>query len=456
MPAKDEDGGGKKKRINLNGAKGSGVTIASDMDVATAFGIIQALMEKEEIIRVRHNIEADRYDAAFSMLRVGDMLFEGGLRPHQTNSVAVDVDVDKTENLEWGCYLVPSVPGMHLQMDYNFVNGGIVFTILAKVKRKDAHLVKNLANGIRQDLKTNSIFHQKTVQMEFRDEDGDRLDFPRVSFFKPSGADPVMHPETAADIKWDIFTPLEYPEKAISGGNSARRGVMLSGEYGLGKTMQASMIARFAVKHGWTFFYLKDARDIVNALRYVHRNLPAVLFVEDVDRAVGIMKDDDGHPLEERDDRTQGIMNDIDSIGSKDDQVMLIMSTNHLADVHPAMLRPGRTDAVIEVLRPDAGAAMALVKLYAPNLCPDIDELEVGELLANRTPAEIREIVSKANLVAIAEGDDPVIITAESLRSGAARFDRQRSAFTNANLTPPGQMMNGVDKSAGDGAHASH
>lgn len=433
MPQKDDDDdGGKRKRIRLDGPKGSGVTIASDMDVQTACGIVNALMEKEEIVGVQHHVEADRYDAALAMLRVGDLLFEGGMRPHRTQTIAVEVDVDKTVDLEWGCYTVPSVPGLHIDMDYNFVRGAMVFTLLAKVKRKDAKQVEMLADSIRKDLKRNSIYRNKTVQLEFRDEDGDRIRAPRVSFFPASGQDPIMHPETAADINCDVFVPLKYPEQAAKGGNS-RRGIMLAGEYGLGKTMQAAMVARFATDNGWTFFYLKDSRDIVNAMRYVHRSLPAVLFVEDIDRAVGRLKDpESGDYIEDRDDGTQGIMNDIDSIGGKDDRLMLIMSTNHLGEVHPGMLRPGRTDAIINVKRPDAGAAMGLVTLYAQDeLCPDIDPLEVGKRLEGRTPAEIKEIVAKARLFAIDEsGGGDIVITGDSLLKGAARFDRQRTKTT--------------------------
>lgn len=452
MSQKEEDGGGKRKRIRFDGPEGSGVTVAKDMDIQTAWSIVQAVMEKEEIVTVRHDVEADYYDAALAMLRVGELLFEGGMRPHRTQTIAVETDVNKTVDLEWGCYTVPTVPGLHITMDNNYVRGAMVFTILAKVKRKDAKQVENLAEGIRQDLKRNSIFRNKTVQLEFRDEDGDRLDTgPRVSFFPASGKDPIMHPETAEDIACDIFVPLEFPKEAAKGGNS-RRGVMLAGEYGLGKTMQASMVARFATAHGWTFFYLKDSRDIVNAMRYVHRSLPAVLFVEDIDRAVGRMRDEDtGEYLEGRDDVTQGIMNDIDSIGGKDDQLMLIMSTNHLEEVHPGMLRPGRTDAIINVKRPDAGAAMSLVALYAgEELCPDIDPLEIGQRLEGRTPAEIKEIVAKARLFAIGEGKGgDIVITGDSLGRGADRFDRQRTKaeVPDVSAVPP-VRPNGKDHTA--------
>jgi SpoVK/Ycf46/Vps4 family AAA+-type ATPase len=86
--------------------------------------------------------------------------------------------------------------------------------------------------------------------------------------------------------------------------------------------------------------------------------------------------------------------------------------------VHQAAVRPGRIDAIIHVQRPDAEAAIRLIRLYAGDKLPPTEDLtRVGEELAGNIPAVIRECVERSKLYAIGLGEFEHLTTAAMLAS---------------------------------------
>ena len=106
-----------------------------------------------------------------------------------------------------------------------------------------------------------------------------------------------------------------------------------------------------------------------------------------------------------------------------------MLTTNALENINPAMLRPGRLDAVIDVLPPDAEAAERLVRVYTgTDLDPTADLLPVGVALEGLIPAVIAEVVKRARLVELARrpvGVRGLTITAEALLSSARSMASQ-------------------------------
>lgn len=69
------------------------------------------------------------------------------------------------------------------------------------------------------------------------------------------------------------------------------------------------------------------------------------------------------------------------------------------------MLRPGRFDAIVNVLPPDAKAAQKLMVQYGRGLLDDADLIDAGAELAGHIPAVVREAVERAKLYAIKRTD---------------------------------------------------
>jgi len=83
----------------------------------------------------------------------------------------------------------------------------------------------------------------------------------------------------------------------------------------------------------------------------------------------------------------------------------VVLTTNHPEAIPPILLRPGRVDDLIEVGPPDGEAAERLVRLYGRGLlAPDIDFTHLRDKLGGKIPAVVREVVERAKLYALADG----------------------------------------------------
>jgi len=195
----------------------------------------------------------------------------------------------------------------------------------------------------------------------------------------------------AQSLQLGLFTPIEHSEACRAAQVPLKRGVLLEGPYGTGKTLTALVTASKANRNGWTFIYLKSIYDLEEGLKFASMYEPAVIFVEDVDKALG------GRSVE-----SNGILNQLDGINTKHDEVITVFSTNFVEKLDKAFLRPGRLDTVVSVRPPDAEAASRLVKQYSRGLLAfDADFDAIGRTLAGQIPAVIREVVERAKIAAI-------------------------------------------------------
>jgi transitional endoplasmic reticulum ATPase len=182
----------------------------------------------------------------------------------------------------------------------------------------------------------------------------------------------------------------------------------LAGNFGTGKTLAAYVAAKLAVDHGHTFIYCESIEEFSQVMEfarlYAEGGKIAIVFCEDIDK---LLKG-------ERSINMDQVLNILDGVDSKRHEIMSVFTTNDVEQVHQAAVRPGRIDAIIHVQRPDADAAIRLVRLYAGDRLP-VDEslVEVGETLSGNIPAVIRECVERSKLYAIGLGEF------EHLTSGA-------------------------------------
>lgn len=115
----------------------------------------------------------------------------------------------------------------------------------------------------------------------------------------------------------------------------------------------------------------------------------AVIFCEDIDRVMA----------GERSVAMDDILNIIDGIDTKSANIVVVLTTNDLQAINPAMLRPGRLDAVIEVTPPDAKAVEKLLRVYGGEaIAATTDLAEAGKALDGAIPAVISEVVKRAKL----------------------------------------------------------
>jgi transitional endoplasmic reticulum ATPase len=115
------------------------------------------------------------------------------------------------------------------------------------------------------------------------------------------------------------------------------------------------------------------------------------------------------------------ILNILDGIDGKGDNIITVLTTNHLENVNQAMLRPGRLDAIINIEPPNAK--------YGGQAIDEEESLyEVGKALEGQIPAVIEETVKRAKLFELAmqpKGHAVQGISAEAIRRSAVTMTTQ-------------------------------
>lgn len=437
----------KKKEVHVteivrHGAK---LTLPEDMTFAEAIDLLKRRMQYEqETVEINATFDAFPYDGANALDRVlTDML---GWAPSQTvmtffgpihpKMIAIDVGYQQTRTVPWGQFGLPTVDGV-LNTGVDNKDGMIRFSLSATVKRKDEATIEELYQRIRNYLKTNSIYRGQAVKLRFRDDLGKQLQMPEPKFMDTASIDPsslIYSKVVQRSVETNLFTPIKRVHDCIKNNIPVKRGVMLGGPYGTGKTLAAVVASKYAVDAGLTFIYVMRADELDHAIAFakLYGDPAAVLFCEDIDRSL----------KGERTVKIDDILNTIDGIDSKRLNLITVLTSNHLEDINPAMLRPGRLDAIIEVTAPDAEACERLIRFYGGEAIEaDTDLTEAGQRLAGTIPAIIAEVVKRAKLSQLAllpEGSKVEKLTSEALADAAYTMKTQQDLLERASAPKVG------------------
>lgn len=319
-----------------------------------------------------------------------------GPTPPQMLSLRTGPGDTDTIQVPWGNIAIPGIEG-YLTTSFYFKNNLPYFQLGGTVKRKNEKEVKTIVARTREIARTQSLYRHRALKVNFVEdlEDAQSMEefFPT---FLDLGAlkDPLVFPaEVDRLVKANIFTPIEHTEACRTHGIPLKRGVLLAGAYGVGKTLTAYHTAKTATENGWTFLYLQSVSQLSEAITWAKQYQPCVLFAEDVDQILA----GDG-----RNEDVNAVLNTIDGVDSKGSELMVVLTTNHVDNVNPAFLRPGRLDAVIHIGLPDAEAAHRLLLQYGRGLIDETSDLtKASAMLAGKIPAVIREVVERSKLAMV-------------------------------------------------------
>lgn len=380
---------------------GESIILPMDMSIDTAIAIlIRRKKFLEETFVFSETFDAFPFDGANAVYEVLTAKYgwataeptPGMWGPNPPQMMSIKVGVNKVAQIPWGGFSIPGVDGL-IQTGVQKKNGRFCFTLSAEVKRKSERIVKELFAEVRGYLKTNSIYRGHAVKIRFNDDNGGPLAMPDPEFLDTAvDRKSLIYSQTVEDlIDINLFTPIERVRDLLANDLPVKRGILLGGKFGTGKTLAAKVAADLAVKNGITYIYVPRADELREAIEFgrQYQSPACVIFCEDIDRVMA------GERSVEMDD----ILNIIDGIDSKSSNIIVVLTTNDLDSVNPAMLRPGRLDAVIEVTAPDGPAVERLVRYYGgAALQEGIDLVEVGEALDGQIPAIIAEVVKRAKL----------------------------------------------------------
>lgn len=262
--------------------------------------------------------------------------------------------------------------------------------IVGTVRRKDKDALLLVANKAREILRTDSIYKGKAISLRV-DDDGELQLTEQPSFLqlKYVQESDMIHTETTqAQIETNIFGPLKFTDACRANRIPLKRGILLEGRYGTGKSLTARVTAKVAIDNGWTFIMLDKAQGLRAAIEFAKNYQPCAIFAEDIDRAA-----------DREDEAVNSLVNMLDGVITKDMEMMVVLTTNFINKIDTALLRPGRFDAVISIEVPDAPTTIRLVKAYARELLPDdVNLSKLSTMIAGQIPATVREVVERAKI----------------------------------------------------------
>ena len=214
------------------------------------------------------------------------------------------------------------------------------------------------------------------------------------------------------EIKESVELPLTHPEYYEEMGIKPPKGVILYGPPGTGKTLLAKAVAN---QTSATFLrvvsyiilwrmslvasililthpqvgseliqkYLGDGPKLVRELfRVAEEHSPSIVFIDEID-AVGTKRYESNSGGEREIQRTMlELLNQLDGFDSRGD-VKVIMATNRIETLDPALIRPGRIDRKIEFPLPDEKTKRRIFGIHTGRMTLS-DDVDLEEYIMSK------------------------------------------------------------------------
>ncbi len=204
-----------------------------------------------------------------------------------------------------------------------------------------------------------------------------------------------------------VELPLIRPDLFAKAGIKPSKGILLTGPSGTGKTLLAKAVAtesnaNFISVKGpelvskWVGESEKHVREIFKKARQVS---PSIIFFDEFD-SISKMR---GHSLN---DSTEKIVNqlltELDGVEELE-KVVVIAATNRRDLIDPAIIRPGRIDAIVELEVPDKKTREEIFKVHTRDMPLDknVKLKDYVDKTEGWTGADIEAVCRNAGLIAI-------------------------------------------------------
>jgi hypothetical protein len=247
------------------------------------------------------------------------------------------------------------------------------------------------------------------------------LDRPRLD-----RSELILPPALLDAIERQVLGIARHAERLLASGQHLKRGVLLHGAPGTGKTHTIRYLlgqlpgVTVVVISGHALRWIAEACSVARLLQ------PSVVVIEDVDLIAEERAHRNGqHPL------LFQLLNEMDGLG-EDANVTFLLTTNRPELLETALAaRPGRIDHAAELPLPDEDARRKLIALYKGSLVLELSDPEAVITRTDGVTASfLKELLRRAALFAAeaepavnGDGDHPgPPLTVTDAHMGAALF----------------------------------
>jgi transitional endoplasmic reticulum ATPase len=219
--------------------------------------------------------------------------------------------------------------------------------------------------------------------------------------------------EAQIRLKEGVELPMRNPDAFRRLGIRPAKGFLLYGPPGTGKTLLAKAVAReaqanfIATKSSdlLSKWYGESEQQIARLFARARQVAPCVIFFDEIDSLAPARGSGRGEPQS-----TERVVNTLlaEMDGLEELQsVVVIGATNRPTMLDAALLRPGRFDELIYVTVPDMGGRRRILSIHTAKmpLAKDVDLDDVAEQTPRYTGADLEDLVRRAGLFALREGE---------------------------------------------------
>lgn len=232
---------------------------------------------------------------------------------------------------------------------------------------------------------------------------------PKVTFDNIAG-----NMEAKEDMKF-LVNFLKDPDKYRKIGAKLPKGVVLYGPPGTGKTLMAKAVAGeakvpfyYATGSDFVEMYVGlGAKRVRDLFKVAKENSPSIVFIDEID-AVGSHRGSNKQSSE-NDQTINALLSELDGFDSND-SVIVIVATNRIEDLDPALIRPGRFDRHVSINLPDYNDRREILKIHSKdkNLHESVNLDSLANITIGFSGASLEALMNEAAIIAVNNGSDVI------------------------------------------------
>jgi 26S proteasome regulatory subunit T6 len=232
------------------------------------------------------------------------------------------------------------------------------------------------------------------------------------------------------EMKEVIELPIKHPELFESLGISQPKGVLLYGPPGTGKTLLARAVAHhtdccFIRVSGGELVqkYIGEGSRMVRELFVMARqHAPSIIFMDEVD-SIGSSRGGKGGGDSEVQRTMLELLNQLDGF-EPTQNIKVLMCTNRIDILDPALLRPGRIDRKVEFPNPSETSRVHILKIHSRkmNLMRGVNLKKIASSMHGCSGAETKGVCTEAGMFALRERR--IHVTQEDFEMAVAKMKK--------------------------------